>query len=68
MHDLLIVAALQLGMLLLLNRLMPGRAGEQQVEKRLLPVGFQPSFEGARRMIEREYESSVCQGDDAEDP
>jgi hypothetical protein len=68
MVDFTIALFLQLGLLVLLGRLLPagkkGNAGGSWSPS--LPG--QPSWEGAQRMIEREYgASSLCGGHDDEE-
>jgi hypothetical protein len=64
MHDLVLVLVLQVGVLLLLGRFAPGSRDEKRESRPLFPHSSQPSWEGAQRMIEREYGASVCSEED----
>lgn len=58
MVDFTIALFLQLGLLLLLGRSLPGNKPSRQTLSWPTGGSFQPSWEAAERMIEREYGSS----------
>jgi hypothetical protein len=69
MMDVLIALVLQLGLLLLLGRFVPGGGKESAAPLRWpAPTPFEPTWETVRRMIEREYGAcSPCGGCDDEE-
>jgi hypothetical protein len=62
MTDFTIALFLQLGLLILLGRLLPARRTENAASTWSASLPFESNWEAAQRMIEREYGASSRRG------